>query len=133
MTVWIKAQDDAVPESGSYHVVLSSQDASSMSHSNALEILKWANRDFPEYDWSVVPSSTHAKYLVQGTSKGRWGSVRRQVGQDTILQAILARFAIIVRPPSNFFLLRFIVIVESAPEFFREKCTALRFQPISLV
>lgn len=66
MYAWIKAEDDAVPVSGPYGIVLDPKEASNMSEANAREILKYANRDFPEYRWDVVPGSTTVEFLVQG-------------------------------------------------------------------
>jgi hypothetical protein len=68
MDAWIKAQDDAKPESGPYCVVFNPQEASSMTENDAREMFKVASRDFPEYVWSVIPSYLPGKFFVQGTS-----------------------------------------------------------------
>jgi hypothetical protein len=68
---WIKAQDDAKPESGPYYVVFSPQEASSMTENDAREMFKVASRNYAGYVWSVVPSLMPGKFFVQGTSKRR--------------------------------------------------------------
>jgi hypothetical protein len=69
MNVWLNAESDAELETFQLRVVYAPIEASQMREANAREALKGALREFPEFEWSIVPLSGD-KFLVQGISQG---------------------------------------------------------------
>lgn len=69
MNVWLNAESDAELETFRFRVVYNPIEASQMRESNAREAIKGALREFPAFEWSIVPLSGD-KFLVQGISQG---------------------------------------------------------------
>jgi hypothetical protein len=67
MDAWIKAESRAALVKFTFRIVFNVREASSMKEANAHEAMKGARREYPEYGWHLVPSSTPGEFILQGT------------------------------------------------------------------
>jgi hypothetical protein len=61
MKAWLHAEDHARQSAFPYHIVFSRQQAAEMTENNAHEVMRGAERDYPEYTWELV------KFLMAST------------------------------------------------------------------
>ena len=69
MDVWIQSRDSAEPGGFGYRFVFNLHEASRMRESDALEVIKGAGREWPQYAWELIFTSATDKFLVKGREK----------------------------------------------------------------
>ena len=69
MDVWIQSRDHAEPDGVGYCFVFNLHEASRMRESDALVVIKGARREWPQYAWDLICTSSADKFLVKGREK----------------------------------------------------------------
>jgi hypothetical protein len=70
MKAWLHAEDHARQIAFQYQIVFDRQQAAEMTENNAHEVMRGAERDYPEYTWEIVKVSAGRNvFVVEGTQK----------------------------------------------------------------
>jgi hypothetical protein len=62
---WLYVPDRGTQIEGGYTIVYEQSKAVEMSENNAREVMKAAQKGYPEYTWEVIPSGN--QFVVEGT------------------------------------------------------------------
>jgi hypothetical protein len=68
MKAWLHAQDQGKPVVFGYQIVFSRNEAAEMKENNAHEVMRGAERGYPDYVWEMVKVPGNL-FVVEGTKK----------------------------------------------------------------
>jgi len=69
MKAWLFADDDAKGTAFGFHIVFSFPEATQMSENNAHEVVRGAEREYPDWEWRIVKIPNNQIFVVEGTKK----------------------------------------------------------------
>lgn len=69
MDVWIQSHGNVEPGGFGFRFVFNLHEASRMKEGAALDVIKGAGREWPQYAWDLVATSEEDQFLVKGREK----------------------------------------------------------------
>jgi hypothetical protein len=69
MKAWLNAEDHGSPTAGGFQLVFDRKAAAEMKENSAHEIMRAAERAYPDYSWEIVRIPSSNFFVVEGTQK----------------------------------------------------------------
>jgi len=70
MKAWLHAEDSAKQSAFQFQIVSNRKQAAEMTENNAHEVMRGAEREYPEYAWEMIKIPGGNVLVVEGTLEG---------------------------------------------------------------